>query len=84
MTPFFFGANPAEVRKGPKTGLRILGTREDLAVELMESLDAAQQSKAIIYDRAPSDILTYNSPRSLCLRRKDCRPPVCRALRKRC
>ena len=27
-TPFFFGANPAEVRKGPKTGLRILGARE--------------------------------------------------------
>ena len=24
MTPFFFGANPAEVRKGPKKGLRIL------------------------------------------------------------
>ena len=61
VTPFFFGANPAEVRKGPKSGLRILGTREDLAFELMESLDAGQQSKAIIYDEAPLDILTYNS-----------------------
>ena len=57
VTPFFFGANPAEVRKGPKNGLRILGDRE----ELMESLDAGQQSKAIIYDEAPLDILTYNS-----------------------
>ena len=28
MTPFFFGANPAEVRKGSKTGLRILGDRK--------------------------------------------------------
>lgn len=61
VTPFFFGANPAEVRKGSKNGLRILGDREDLAFELMESLDAGQQSKAIIYDEAPLDILTYNS-----------------------
>ncbi len=61
VTPFFFGANPAEVRKGPKNGLRILGTREDLAFELMESLDEGQQSRAIIYDEAPLDILTYNS-----------------------
>ena len=37
-TPFFFGANPAEVRKGPKNGLRILGGREDLAFDLMDSL----------------------------------------------
>ena len=62
-TPFFFGANPAEVRKGPKTGLRILGTREDLAFQLMESLDEAQTSKAIIYAKAPADILTFNSSR---------------------
>jgi len=61
MTPFFFGANPAEVRKGDKTGLRILGGREDLAFELVESLDKGQRSSAIIYDRAPLDILTYNS-----------------------
>lgn len=61
MTPFFFGANPAEVRKGDKTGLRILGAREDLAFELMDSLDKGQRSTAIIYDQAPLDILTYNS-----------------------
>jgi hypothetical protein len=61
MTPFFFGANPAEVRQGPKKGLRILGDREDMAFELMGSLDAGQRSEAIIYDEAPADILTYNS-----------------------
>ena len=61
MTPFFFGANPAEVRKGPKSGLRILGAREDMAYNLMESLDAGQRSKAVLYDEAPYDILTYNS-----------------------
>ena len=60
-TPFFFGANPSEVRKGPQKGMRILGEREDLAFELMNSLDSAQRSKAVIYDSAPLDILTYNS-----------------------
>ena len=63
MTPFFFGANPAEVRKGPKKGLRILDQREDLAFELMNSLDQGQTSKAILYSEAPYDILTYNSSR---------------------
>ena len=62
VTPFFFGANPAEVRvPGPKQGLRILGDREDLAFQLMESLDAGQQQTAVIYDEAPLDIFTYNS-----------------------
>ena len=61
MTPLFLGANPAEVRKGPKEGLRILGRREDLAIELMASLDAGQRSKAVIHDKAPWDILGYNA-----------------------
>ncbi len=64
VTPFFFGANPAEVRKGPKTGLRILGGREDLAFDLMASLDAGQRSTAIIYDQAPADILTFNASKA--------------------
>ena len=63
MTPFFFGANPAEVRKGPKKGLRILDEREDLGFELMKSLDQGQTSKAVIYGEAPYDILTYNASR---------------------
>ena len=61
VTPFFFGANPAEVRKGPKTGLRILSSREEIAFELVDSLDKGQRSSAIIYENAPLDILTYNS-----------------------
>ena len=63
MTPFFFGANPAEVRNGPKTGLRILGACEDLGFDLMDSLDSGQRQKAIIYDSAPLDIITFNSTR---------------------
>ena len=65
MTPFFFGSNPAEVLHGPRRGLRILARREDLAFELMGSLDRGQQSRAIIYDKAPYDILTYNSTRAV-------------------
>ena len=61
VTPFFFGANPAEVRKGSKSGLRILGSREDIAFELVDSLDQRQRNSAIIYEKAPLDILTYNS-----------------------
>ena len=63
MTPFFFGSNPAEVRKGPKKGLRILDQREDLGFELMNSLDQGQASRATIYGEAPYDIITYNSSR---------------------
>ena len=64
MTPFFFGANPAEVRKGPKKGLRILDAREDLGFELMNNLDKGQTSTATIYSEAPYDILTYNASRA--------------------
>ena len=61
MTPFFFGVNPAEVRQGDKKGLRVLGQREDLGLELAASLDAGQRAKAIIHDQAPWDIISYNS-----------------------
>ena len=64
VTPFFFGSNPAEVRQGPKQGLRILGHRQDLAMDLMESLDSGQRSRAMIYDEAPLDILTFNASRA--------------------
>jgi hypothetical protein len=65
VTPFFFGSNPAEVPKGPKAGLRILGDREDIAFELMNSMDSGQNSRAIIYDKAPWDILTYNASKAI-------------------
>ena len=64
MTPFFFGSNPAEVPNGPKQGQRVLHRREDLGLELVNSLDSGQKSKAIIYDDAPWDLLTYTSPKA--------------------
>ena len=47
------GSNPAEVRDGPKKGLRILAAEEDSARALLMALDAAQRAKAVISaDRA--------------------------------
>jgi hypothetical protein len=62
-TPSFFGANPATVRSGPLTGLRALGPEEDLARELLKSLDPAQRKRAILADRAPADIVTGDEKR---------------------
>jgi hypothetical protein len=57
-SPAFFGANPAEVREGPRRGLRPLAAEEDAARALVASLGAAQRSSAIISDVAPRDIVT--------------------------
>jgi hypothetical protein len=59
-TPLFFGSNPAEVRHGPSTGLRVLAAEEDLARALLGSLEAAQRATAIVDPLAPGDILTKN------------------------
>lgn len=59
VTPNFMGANPAEVRRaGPQLGRRALAAEEDLGRALALSLDDAQRRRAIISDRAPSEILT--------------------------
>jgi hypothetical protein len=60
-TPQFFGANPAEVRNGPKQGLRILGHEEDSARALLMSLNEGQRTKATINSVAPNDIVTGNN-----------------------
>ena len=57
-SPSFFGSNPAEVRDGPRKGLRILGAEEDAARALLGALDATQRTKAVMTEVAPNDILT--------------------------
>jgi len=59
-SPTFFGSNPAEVREGPKKGLRILGDQEDTARDLLMSLNESQRAKAIIQKVALNDIVTTN------------------------
>ena len=59
--PVFFGTNPAEVRDGPRKGLRVLAVEEDLGLELIKSLNDDQRKKAIIEENAPKEIITGNS-----------------------
>ena len=59
--PSFFGSNPAEVRQGPRAGLRVLAAEEDLGRDLVTSLDPDQRKIAIVDQKAPGDILTTNS-----------------------
>ncbi|MFN8636565.1 MAG: DUF3500 domain-containing protein [Chloroflexota bacterium] len=58
--PLFFGANPSQVKYGPETGLRTLPEEEDLARELVQSLDSDQRAIAIVDPVAPADLLTKN------------------------
>ena len=58
--PQFFGSNPAEVRAGPKKGLRILADEEDSARALLLALDDAQRTKAVIGVTAPDEMVTHN------------------------
>jgi hypothetical protein len=58
VTPSFFGSNPAEVRTGPRRGLRVLAAEEDLARDLVRSLDSGHQRIAIYTDKAPADVIT--------------------------
>jgi hypothetical protein len=59
--PSFFGANPAEVRQGPRKGLRTLAGEDDLGIELIRALDEANQKIAIVNPTAYGDILTAAS-----------------------
>ncbi len=59
--PSFFGANPAEVRQGPRKGLRTLAREDDLGIELIRALDEQRQKLAIVEPVAYREILTAAS-----------------------
>lgn len=61
-TPAFFGANPAEIKQGPRAGLRTLAEREDRALRLVQALDDTQKKAAVLADKAPSDVRSANTP----------------------
>ena len=56
-TPSFFGSNPNERRREGGGVVRVLAPEEDLARELVKSLDPAQRKLAIFSSSAPPDIL---------------------------
>jgi len=57
-TPNFLGANPGEVRSGPRAGLRVLAEEEDAGRTLVTHLNDDQKKVAIVPGDAPADILT--------------------------
>ncbi len=59
-TPTFLGANPAEVRSGPKKGSRALAAEEDGARALLESLGPDQRREAIVDESPYGDIVSRN------------------------
>src|SRR6516164_2636838 len=59
--PSFFGANPAEVRQGPRKGLRTLAGEDDLGIALIHALDEQKQKVAIVNPTAYEEILTAAS-----------------------
>jgi len=60
VTPSFFGSNPAQVVSGPLAGFRVHGEVEDLARDLVRSLDPRQREVAIVGPQAPAEIATAN------------------------
>jgi hypothetical protein len=61
-TPLFLGSNPAELRHGDRAIIRPCGDEEDLARDLLSSLDDGQKRVAMLSDVAPPDIVLMNLP----------------------
>lgn len=59
-SPTFTGSNPAEVKDGPKKGLRVLAPLEDLGRAVVDGLSEAQRTTAVVAAAAPNDIVTGN------------------------
>jgi hypothetical protein len=59
--PSFFGTNPAEIKEGPRKGLRILAREEDLGRQLVKSLTVEEKKTAVLSKEAPKEILTEAS-----------------------
>lgn len=69
--PQFMGANPALVPRdiapgaggepGPRKGVRVLGEEEDLARQLLATLEPAQRSSALFSAHPYGDIVTRNA-----------------------
>ncbi|GIT01719.1 MAG: hypothetical protein CM1200mP27_03440 [Chloroflexota bacterium] len=75
MTPFFFGPTPPRCGRDRRTGCGSWGDREDLAFNLMASLDKEQIAESVIYDAAPADIVTFNASKASCRPTRACRHP---------
>jgi hypothetical protein len=55
-TPEFFGANPAFIDAGPGRAIRVLGTEEDLARQILKLCNADTLKVVHVDPRAPDDL----------------------------
>lgn len=62
FTPFFFGANPAEIKAGPRKGEQILPEADNTAVKLAESLSPEQRKTAFRDKQFPEIEQAKNAP----------------------
>jgi hypothetical protein len=60
--PVFLGANPARVDLAGRPVLRPLAVEEDMGRELLLALSPAARERAVVADRAPSDIRSSVRP----------------------
>jgi Protein of unknown function (DUF3500) len=63
MLPAFFGAEPSHVRMPGGVLMRALAAEEDVARDLLNTLNASQRQRAVISPIAPTDIVQTNRPR---------------------
>src|SRR5207237_10864860 len=66
--PAFLGANPAEVKDGPRKGLRVLAEEDDLGRKLIKSMSDEQRGTAIFDKAAPKEIVTGNQRKAMLLK----------------
>jgi hypothetical protein len=63
-TPEFFGANPAFIDAGPERSIRVLGTEEDLARQILKLCTPEQMKIAHIDTKAPDDLRVGPNPQA--------------------
>ena len=62
--PEFFGANPAFIDAGPERSIRVLGTEEDLARQILKLCTPEQAKIAHIDTKAPDDLRVGTNPQA--------------------
>jgi hypothetical protein len=63
VSPWVFGANPAELKSGPKKGYKVLGPAHDLATQLYSSLSEDQKKTALQPKAFPEPGQAEKSPK---------------------
>ena len=56
-TPAFFGANPGEVKNGPRKGVRVLGNDEEMGRSIVKSMTDEQKAGAVYTKEAPKELI---------------------------